>query len=93
MTSSVDTAELPRVRPVAAGPLPTPVVSPPRPVVSAPVLAPIEPAVEPAVAMGRCELQAERKAARRQRRRYAALGIGVLAGSLVATVTVLDVLR
>ncbi len=93
MTSSVDTAELPRVRPVAVGPLPAPAVTTPlRPAAPAPPVAAVQ-SVEPEVVMGRFELRAERRAARRLRRRYAALGIVVLAGSLAVTVAVLDVIR
>jgi hypothetical protein len=93
MTLSVDTAELPRVRPVADGPLTAPVTTPLRPAAPAPAVTVLVPVAGTEVAMGRCELRAERRAARRQRRRYAALGIGVLAGSLAATVAVLDVIR
>ncbi|MGO9457645.1 MAG: hypothetical protein ACLP62_11450 [Acidimicrobiales bacterium] len=92
MTSSVDTAELPRVRPVAVGPLPAPATTPLRPVAPAPPAAAVD-SVKPEVVMGRSELRAERRAARRLRRRYAALGIGVLAASLAVTVAVLDVIR
>lgn len=93
MTSSVDTAETPRVRRDAVRPavVTTPLrpKTPPLGVASPPLSAhPSEP-----VTLGRCELRAERRATRRQRRRYALLGIGVLVGALAATVTVLDVIR
>lgn len=93
MTSSVDTAETPRVRRDAVRPAvvasPLRPMTPPLGATSRPLAArPSEPAP-----LGRCELRAERRAARRQRRRYALLGIGVLVGALAATVTVLDVIR
>jgi hypothetical protein len=40
---------------------------------------------------GRAALRAERLAARRERRLYACLGLGAVAGTLAATVVVLDV--
>jgi hypothetical protein len=40
---------------------------------------------------GRAALRAERRAARRERRLYACLGLGAIAGMLGATVVVLDV--
>jgi hypothetical protein len=41
--------------------------------------------------LGRAALRAERLAARRERRLYACLGLGAVAGTLAATVVVLDV--
>jgi hypothetical protein len=105
MTSSVDTAELPRVRPIADGPLAAPAapappaapVAPAAPLAPSaapePVLLAVEATAEPVAVVGRCQLQAERKAARRLRHRYEAIGLCVLAASLAATVAVLDVIR
>ncbi len=100
--SSADTAELPPVpttRDAAS------VLSPPRPktatlsVVTAPRAAEVAvPRAVITVALpstppqpGRAAIRAERRLVRRQRRLYAALGISVLAGTLGATVFVLDV--
>jgi hypothetical protein len=82
--SSVDTAELPRVRSWVAA---APVLDPPAPGQALSVPAPS------VSTSGRAELRAERRYARRQRRLYALLGLSVLATMLAATVTVLDVIR
>jgi hypothetical protein len=92
MTSSVDTAELPRIRPATVVAPPAPITTPLPLAAPAPASAP-EVVAAPAAVRGRCELRAERRAARRLRRRYAALGIAVLSGSLALTVAVLDVIR
>jgi hypothetical protein len=72
----------------------------PAPTLVAPaVVAPavVAPAVPPIAACpsppGRAALRAERQAARRERRLYACLGLGALAGMLGATILVLDVLH
>ncbi len=69
------------------------------PVAAPPVAAAVVlvPAVPPIAACpsppGRAALRAERLAARRERRLYACLGLGALAGMLGATIFVLDVLH
>jgi hypothetical protein len=112
----VDTAEIPRQRPAAGGPVahrlsppvatvapapPAPRVATPAPAVPwvplnpAPTLLPPPEAVPPIAANpsppGRAALRAERLAARRERRLYACLGLGAIAGMLGATIVVLDV--
>jgi hypothetical protein len=98
--SSADTAELPRVRrspPIVRSdarllaPPPPPLLAPtPEWTPVAPVAAP--PAVD-RPAPGRATRRAERLAARRLRRRWALLGLAVMAGTLAATIVVLDVLH
>lgn len=87
--SSADTAEVPRVHallgstPATTPRVRPPVVEPPAvepPVVEVPVLV-IQP---PAIA------RPARRAARRERRRWAVLGLGVLAAVLGGTVAVLE---
>jgi hypothetical protein len=67
----------------------------PAPTLVAPAV--VAPAVPPIAACpsppGRAALRAERLAARRERRLYACLGLGALAGMLGATILVLDVLH
>ena len=104
--SSVDTAELPRVRrwdSATAAPAPVidraaPVVGsgplvidPPVPVLELPRAVAVAPA--PVPVPGRVELRAERRQARRQRRYFALLGLSVLVAALAVTVVVLDVIR
>jgi hypothetical protein len=60
------------------------------PVVLAPAVPPIAACPSPP---GRAALRAERLAARRERRLYACLGLGAMAGMLGATIFVLDVLH
>ena len=60
------------------------------PAVLAPTVPPIAACPSPP---GRAALRAERLAARRERRLYACLGVGALAGMLGATIFVLDVLH
>jgi hypothetical protein len=98
--SSADTAELPRVRrspPIVRSD--APLLAPP-PLTAPPLEAPPAPATfaEPDAAVaaptpGRAALRAERQAARRVRRRWALLGISAMAGTLAATIVVLDVLH
>ena len=77
--------------PLAAPPLAVRRASAPGIVESAVINAPCAGPARPA--QGRAEIRAERQHARRQRRLYAALGLSVLAGTLGATVIVLDVLH
>ncbi len=91
--SSVDTAELPRVRAAATTPqsVPAPVAP------SAPGLAPVirlvtDGAVREPV-LGRMELRAHRQLARRQRRLWAALGLAGMAVTLGATIAVVEVVH
>jgi hypothetical protein len=93
--SSVDTAELPRVRSAA-----TTLEGASAPVVpSGPALAPVIRLVterdgivrEPVP--GRLELRASRQLARRQRRLWAALGLAGMAATLGATIAVLELVH
>jgi hypothetical protein len=64
------------------------------PVAAAVVLVPAVPPIAACPSPpGRAALRAERLAARRERRLYACLGLGALAGMLGATIFVLDVLH
>jgi hypothetical protein len=91
MTSSVDTAELPRTRRVAHGP-----TAPLTPAAVAPAAGtsagPAHPA-EATAPLARGELRAERRAARRARRLWATAGLGAMAAAFGATIVVLDVVR
>jgi hypothetical protein len=103
--SSVDTAELPRVRPQ---PPATPVLITPPPELPRPSLELSGRSLElpgpclerPGLALERrpaptcrAELRAARRHQRRQRRLYAFLGLSILGATLVSTVVVLDVVR
>jgi hypothetical protein len=91
--SSVDTAELPLYNPpraVAVSPLRTPPVPSPEPARPNPLrLVP----GEATTVNVRAELRAERQQLRRQQRRWALFGLSVMAGTLGATVAVLDVIH
>ena len=98
--SSVDTAELPRVRGQGAAPpahsrrLPEADLAPAAPLVAPPTAPPapiLRPQVPGAVPIAcRAALRAERLHKRRQRRLYASVGLSLLGVTLGCTVFVLD---
>ena len=95
--SSVDTAELPRVQ-RRGGPAPAHDPQAPVTLAVAPTVASgghdvTDVTADPAASLGRIELRAERRMARRQRQRVALVGIGLMAVALALSVAVLDVIR